>query len=504
MEAMTVERVVKEQGKIHGLLTEWMSQEASMHESLVLTQRHLIEEIGKIHKDTKLAMGLETSQDDSSKSQASLSTPQTHPKLAFQEAQSKEPTRPSKMPAISSGFQKKASIFPQQHPKSPPPSVNAFQDASSLTPAGPPAPAPALAHPGAPDSRQSLSSRLFRASLISKLGPRQTLLASSVDDGMQDNEVHTDAAWSDWNAKARTIEQDDSHLALWRQCSGLHTVRRWVTNYRGHDAGWGALLMIHGVEKTTARLVRKVENYCIYSALFLSMSLMAVCNPSELWVVELKESYEPWSSKWWELQVARRIYTYFFLAGSALHMLAILLGMSFVNAMNETARDSDIYRMFQRGEVFKATVKCQISFRLGCLFDFIAIGVAASLMVTGIEIAVLWLLLFFTTLQIYWKAAGLLFSSGSIVKYWRSELGGNPDPDDPYDLQIPLAAFQRRAKVDQQRRMSMFTGHSLEEADEEQEEGEDGESSAKKKFSAHSATSGGKSLLTKSLTSKFT
>merc|ERR1711924_382809 len=33
------------------------------------------------------------------------------------------------------------------------------------------------------------------------------------------------------------------------------------------------------------------------------------------------------------------------------------------------------------------------------------------------------------------------------VSYWRKELGGNPDPDDPYDLQVPCGFFKKSAKM---------------------------------------------------------
>ena len=36
-------------------------------------------------------------------------------------------------------------------------------------------------------------------------------------------------------------------LEWWRKTNGLHTVQKWCTNYKKHPAGWGALLMIHGV-----------------------------------------------------------------------------------------------------------------------------------------------------------------------------------------------------------------------------------------------------------------
>ena len=43
------------------------------------------------------------------------------------------------------------------------------------------------------------------------------------------------------------LAADDAIRDWWRRCSGLHTVEDWVINYKKHPAGWGALLMIHGV-----------------------------------------------------------------------------------------------------------------------------------------------------------------------------------------------------------------------------------------------------------------
>ena len=52
--------------------------------------------------------------------------------------------------------------------------------------------------------------------------------------------------------------------------------------------------------------------------------------------------------------------------------------------------------------------------------------------------------------KIHTDTATLLFKNGSIVKYWRKEKGGNPDPDDPYDLSIPIERFKQRVAVGRQ------------------------------------------------------
>ena len=37
-------------------------------------------------------------------------------------------------------------------------------------------------------------------------------------------------------------------------------------------------------------------------------------------------------------------------AGMIKHLECIIMSMAFVNALNETARDCDVYRMFSRGQ----------------------------------------------------------------------------------------------------------------------------------------------------------
>merc|ERR1712232_180356 len=138
---------------------------------------------------------------------------------------------------------------------------------------------------------------------------------------------------------------------------------------------------------------------------------------------------------------------YGFGVGTASHMLSILLGMAFVNSLNEAARDSDVYRMFSRGKGFIATVKCQYSFRVGCVADFVAVAACATAYLHWVEVVLGLAILLYPTYRIFRQTAGLLFSSASIVRYWREELGGKPDKDDPYDLQIPVAAFKERTKA---------------------------------------------------------
>merc|ERR1719482_1562752 len=72
---------------------------------------------------------------------------------------------------------------------------------------------------------------------------------------------------------------DDSILDYWKRTSGMHTVEDWCKGYTDHPAGWGALLMIHGIPEVTGRLRAKVENFAIYAALFVSGSLATFLSP---------------------------------------------------------------------------------------------------------------------------------------------------------------------------------------------------------------------------------
>eukprot|EP00746_Dinoflagellata_sp_MGD_P055575 gnl/MRDRNA2_/MRDRNA2_24166_c0_seq1.p1 gnl/MRDRNA2_/MRDRNA2_24166_c0~~gnl/MRDRNA2_/MRDRNA2_24166_c0_seq1.p1 ORF type:complete len:381 (+),score=66.15 gnl/MRDRNA2_/MRDRNA2_24166_c0_seq1:11-1153(+) len=237
------------------------------------------------------------------------------------------------------------------------------------------------------------------------------------------------------------IRRSKAKLEQWTKCSGLHTVNKWLENYRQHPAGWAALLMIHGVPEVTGRLRQKVQNYATFSALFLAGSIKAtsgrlpVCNPD--------------TEGTWECEILKRVYSYFFFLTIASHILCIFLAMSFHNALNEAARDSDVFRMFARGKGFKATMKCQWSFRVGAAACFVALTAVAVEQI-GLEMLAWAMFLFGVALAIYRSTSDLLFSNASIVNYWRTELGGKPDPDDPYDLDVPLEYLRSRMAKDRQ------------------------------------------------------
>jgi len=240
-------------------------------------------------------------------------------------------------------------------------------------------------------------------------------------------------------AEIQPDEEDaDQLLNMWTKCSGLHTVSKWVTNYRKHPAGWGALLMIHGIPEVSARLRSKVDNYAIYAALFLSMSMTLVTDAPNSINRECEGD--------WECRISKRLYFLGFGVGTAAHMLCILLGMGFNNALNEAARDSDVYRMFARGKGFVATVKCERAFVLGCAADFIALVVALATYTSWAEAIAGAVIMAAVVLYVNVRTTRLLFRNGSICQYWRPELGGKPDADDPYDLQVATDLFQQRVR----------------------------------------------------------
>ncbi|CAK0903753.1 unnamed protein product [Prorocentrum cordatum] len=232
----------------------------------------------------------------------------------------------------------------------------------------------------------------------------------------------------------------DEMLDFWKRTHGMHTVHEWITNYQKHPGGWGALLMIHGVQELTGRLRTKVENYAIYSALFLSMSIALIASPADF-------IFEPCDDGDVFCFVGKRVFVYGLSIGTALHMLCILLAMAFVNALNEAARDSDVYRLLAKGGGFTATQKCAVCFNIGCATDFCAVIVSTCEYLDIVEPLALYAALLAIALMVYVPTSESLYSSCSIVSYWRKDRGGNPDPDDPFDLQLPERLVKQRATM---------------------------------------------------------
>ena len=75
----------------------------------------------------------------------------------------------------------------------------------------------------------------------------------------------------------------------------------------------------------------------------------------------------------------------------------------------------------------------------------VAVG-AVSLEMIGWDAVAFELLLAAYVVRTFAHTSHLLFSSGSLVNYWRTELGGKPDEDDPYDIQPGVEVFKERLK----------------------------------------------------------
>lgn len=227
-------------------------------------------------------------------------------------------------------------------------------------------------------------------------------------------------------------ELDEASLKYWAKTSGMHTVQTWCENYNEHPAGWGALLMIHGVDNVAGRLRSKVENCGLYAGLFLAGSVGGILAPPQSTVNCHHEL---------TCEIVKRMYMYGLIVGIVSHVLCMLLAMAFKNALNEAARDADVIRMFARGEGFKATVKCQSAFAFGAACNTLSItAVAVSNM--GMEVLILLCIVCPIAVSIYVRTSTLLFRNASIVDYWRS----TGHEHDPYDLGVPVQCMKARAQ----------------------------------------------------------
>eukprot|EP00931_Biecheleriopsis_adriatica_P035155 TRINITY_DN20245_c0_g1_i1.p1 TRINITY_DN20245_c0_g1~~TRINITY_DN20245_c0_g1_i1.p1 ORF type:complete len:385 (+),score=62.81 TRINITY_DN20245_c0_g1_i1:61-1215(+) len=232
--------------------------------------------------------------------------------------------------------------------------------------------------------------------------------------------------------KPPDMKKAKAELDDWVKYSGLHTVDTWLENYNKHPAGWGGLLMIHGIPEVSARLRLKVQNFAIFAALFLGGSIKALSGKP------------PFST---ENTIRLRIFTYSFCIGIATHILCIMLGMTFHNALSECARDADVFRMFARGKGFRATAWCEMSFYIGAVACCVGI-VSVQYDFVGWEVLPVCVLLAIIVWCTGRHTHNLLFNSGSIVKYWRPEKGGKPDLGDPYDLSVPVANLRVKAEYE--------------------------------------------------------
>eukprot|EP00931_Biecheleriopsis_adriatica_P104670 TRINITY_DN79312_c0_g1_i1.p1 TRINITY_DN79312_c0_g1~~TRINITY_DN79312_c0_g1_i1.p1 ORF type:complete len:445 (-),score=61.90 TRINITY_DN79312_c0_g1_i1:86-1360(-) len=297
-----------------------------------------------------------------------------------------------------------------------------------------------------PDSKQSYQESKEESTpfLASESGTASTSAPlQRAERSTEPAPVQKEQGVSNFEEATTRMDEDDAHLEHWKRSSGMHTVIDWIANYENHPAGWGALLMIHGIPEITGRLRNKVDNFAIYSALFLSMSIACLVGPPDV-LADGTQAPE-WSTEWWIYQVRMRAYMYGFAIGTASHMLSILLGMSFSNALNEAARDCDVYRMFSQGKAFFATVKSETSFQVGCAADYIAVVACSTAFISWQEVLIGTGLLLSVTWWILSDTKGLLFSNASITEYWR---GGPNRTHDPYDLGIPVECARARADAE--------------------------------------------------------
>ena len=108
----------------------------------------------------------------------------------------------------------------------------------------------------------------------------------------------------------------------------------------------------------------KVENFAVYSALFVSASVVLLASPSEI----LYAAFEAQGMDSLSTKIQKRIIFYGLGISVTCHATAIFLAMAFTNALNECARDSDVIRMFAEGKGYAATQKTEKAFYGGVLF----------------------------------------------------------------------------------------------------------------------------------------
>lgn len=257
--------------------------------------------------------------------------------------------------------------------------------------------------------------------------------------------------------KLKEMADFEGNRKIWVRSCGLHCVDDWVSNYRNHPSGWAALLMIHGIPEVTQRLRLKVQNLGMFAGLFLAATIrnMGSHHPScRTYHPDVQQGFEAST----ECHIRRRVYSYCFMIELVAHVTCILLCISFHNALNEAARDSDVYRMFARGKGYYATVKCEVAFIIGavaCLAGMTAHAQESA----GWDVVIFMVTLMYAAYKIWRNTSNLLLSSSSIRKYWREELGGNPDASDPYDLGVPLKAFKRLVETEGEGYMDIAHDH---------------------------------------------
>ncbi|GMH94589.1 hypothetical protein TL16_g12948 [Triparma laevis f. inornata] len=255
---------------------------------------------------------------------------------------------------------------------------------------------------------------------------------------MRNWELYSDLMFGYTSSYLPLVDMEDESFTSWyRKTAGMHTVETWLSNYKRHPYAWGALIMIHGVNEVSARLRSKVENYAVYSAVLLSASVVLFA------FTEINQHFD--EAHW----VLKRIYLYALCVSVSSHMCS----MHFVNALNEAGRDADVIRMFGEGQGFLATHKCAQAFQTGLIA--LAVGV-----VDMIAINFDWfdgVICTFVGGAILYKLKATsekLFSSSSLVSYWRwgvgkdGEIGSRAEEnEDPFDLRVPMERVAMKTKI---------------------------------------------------------
>ncbi|CAD7942552.1 unnamed protein product [Amoebophrya sp. A25] len=271
----------------------------------------------------------------------------------------------------------------------------------------------------------------------------------------------------------QTNLEDDSLQDWYRKTAGLHTVQKWLENYQKHPYGWGALMMIHGTDEVCFRLRTKVENYAVYAALFVSASIVLMLQPVDrvsracefAKPEQLMKDGDPF---WFVCHVQTRMYFYGLAFATAAHILAILLAMAFINAFNEAGRDCDIIRMFGEGKGYLATVKCERAFTCGLLALGFAVFSTLWLYLSifdAIFIVLLWVFVGYR--RIYVPTVNLLFSSSSLIHYWRWGRGHRSGRD-PFILDVPMERLQQKCAIARMIHAGVSTNMDTEEDAEKQ------------------------------------
>ena len=282
------------------------------------------------------------------------------------------------------------------------------------------------------------------------------LLVEMEEEELRDPEIYSQGFQCRMDYLPHLVIEEESHSSWFTRTSGMQTVSKWLNNYLKHPAGWGALILIHGVDEVSSRLRSKVENYAVYSAVLLSASSVLLVLPQSL-------SDDIFTSSHWAL---RRIYLYSMVLSVASHTTAILLSMAFINALNEAGRDADVIRMLAEGQGFIATEKCKFCFRFG--LAMFCVGVITTIVINyGVFDGGVAFFLFLFFGSILAPTSNKLFRASSIIEYWRFGTQ-KVKIEDPFDLGLSLESVKKKCATGE--RLHDIIKESKKEVEKEKEE----------------------------------